>query len=345
MQVFYSETHARHSPAFEVIDGGVRTLYLEMPERARRILAALEATSWAETSAPQDFGLEPVLAVHEPDYVDFLATAWSEWIASEPEIGSGSDRSELLPATFALRGQQHRPTSLLGRAGYYMMDLSAPVVEGTYPAALAAANCSLSAAGALTAGQRAAFALCRPPGHHAGRSNCAGYCYLNNACIAANWLSRTGRVALLDIDYHAGNGTQEILYERPDILSISIHGDPAQEYPYFAGYAEERGIGKGEGFHFNLPLPAGTDDAGYLKTLDQAISTIRKYSPGYLVVSAGMDIYAHDPLGRIKVSQAGIGEIGRRIAALELPSAIVLEGGYNNDALGVNVVSFLQGFI
>jgi acetoin utilization deacetylase AcuC-like enzyme len=345
MKVFYSDTHQAHAPAFEVFEGGVRTLYLETPERALRILAALQEKEWAEINPPLEFGLEPILGVHDHDYVDFLAAAWNEWLATEPDIVAGSDRSVLMPATFALRGQQHRPTSLLGRAGYYMMDLSAPIVEGTYQAALGSVNCAVSAAASLTGGQQSAFALCRPPGHHAGKSNCGGYCYFNNAAIAAHWLSDKGKVALLDIDYHAGNGTQDIFYERADVLSLSIHADPAREYPYFAGYAEERGAGKGEGFHHNFPLPAGTSDAAYLETLDRALAVISDFSPEWLVISAGMDIYASDPLGRIKITTPGIGEIGRRIAGLKLPSAIVMEGGYNNDALGVNVVTFLEAFL
>lgn len=224
------------------------------------------------------------------------------------------------------------------------MDLSAPIVAGTYKAALASANCALSAAEAVSKGERAAFALCRPPGHHAGKANCGGYCYLNNAAIAANWLSSKGRVAVLDIDYHAGNGTQDIFYEHADVLSISIHADPDFEYPHFSGYADERGAGAGLGFHHNFPLPAGTDDAAYLATLEIALGHIRAFEPGYLVVSAGMDIYADDPLGKIKVTTKGIGEIGKRIASPGLPTTIVFEGGYNNDALARNVLALLEAF-
>ncbi len=344
LKIFYSDTHRLHSPSFEVFDGGLRVPYLESPERAFRILEALQATDWAEITAPQEFGLDPILAVHDPGYVDFLFSAWEQWQA-EPDAAPGSDRSELLPATFALRGQQHPAGSLLGRAGYYMMDLSAPIVEGTYRAARASVDCALSAAAQVASGQRAAFSLSRPPGHHAGRSNCGGYCYFNNAAIAAHWLSLRGRTALLDIDYHAGNGTQQIFYERPDVLTLSIHADPAHEYPYYAGYAEERGAGAGEGFHHNFPLPAGTEDSACLETLEKALREIRSFSPSWLVISAGMDIYSGDPLGRIRVSTRGIADIGRRIAALGLPSAIILEGGYNNDMLGSNLVNFLEAFL
>src|SRR3989304_2023769 len=201
-----------------------------------------------------------------------------------------------------------------------MMDLSACIVEGTYQAALAAANCSLSAAQAVAGGERSAFALCRPPGHHAGKDYAGGYCFINNASVAANWLSSKGKVALLDIDYHCGNGTQDIFYERDDVLTISIHADPNFEYPHFAGYANETGTGAGLGYHKNFPLEKGTEDARYLSALEEALGLIRKFVPKYLVVSAGMEIYAEDPLGTIKVSTEGIIEIGERIAALGLPT-------------------------
>ncbi|MBI5838549.1 MAG: histone deacetylase family protein [Chloroflexi bacterium] len=344
MKIFYSDTHLGHAPEFEVFDGGVRVPNFEVPERATRILAALKQTDWADVHAPADFGLDPIRAVHEKGYLNFLASAWTEWLAARPESDSAADKSALLPATFPPAGWRHRPEGLLGRAGYYMMDLSAPIVAGTYKAALASANCALSAAEAVSKGERAAFALCRPPGHHAGKANCGGYCYLNNAAIAANWLSSKGRVAVLDIDYHAGNGTQDIFYERADVLSISIHADPDFEYPHFSGYADERGAGAGLGFHHNFPLPAGTGDAAYFATLEIALGHIREFEPGYLVVSAGMDIYADDPLGKIKVTTKGIGEIGKRIASPGLPTTIIFEGGYNNDALARNVLALLEAF-
>lgn len=340
MKVYYSDTHRQHEPPFEVFDGGLRVPYLESPDRMDRILEALHETRWAEIAEPRDFGLDPIHAVHDKDYVDFLASAWNEWQASEAQ-----DKSTLLPATFALRRQPHKPTSLLGRAGYYMMDLSACIVAGTYPAALAAVNCALSAAEAVANGERAAFALCRPPGHHAGKDYAGGYCFLNNAAIAVNWLCAQGNVALLDIDYHCGNGTQDIFYERADVLTISIHADPHVEYPYYAGYANETGTGVGLGMHRNFPLAKGTDDTHYLAVLEEALSLIRKFAPKHLVVSAGMDIYTDDPLGTIKVTTEGIGEIGRRVSALDLSTVVVMEGGYNNEALGRNITAFLSSFI
>jgi len=340
MKVFYSEKHRQHNPPFEVFDGGLRVPYLENPDRMDRILNALQSMKWADISEPPNFGLDPIFAVHDKAYLDFLASAWTEWLATDPQ-----DSSTLIPATFALRRQPQIPKSLLGRAGYYMMDLSVCIVEGTYQAALASANCALSASQDVANGQRSAFALCRPPGHHAGKDYAGGYCFINNASVAANWLSSKGQVALLDVDYHAGNGTQDIFYPRDDVFTISIHADPDFEYPSYAGFANERGQGRGFGFHRNFPLPKGTDDAAYLAALDQAVELIRNFKPAYLVVSAGMDIYADDPLGTIKVTTNGIGEIAKRIALMDLPTVIVMEGGYANEALGKNILAFLSAFV
>jgi acetoin utilization deacetylase AcuC-like enzyme len=337
MKVFYSDEHRKHEPPFEVFDGGLRTPYLENADRMDRILNALKLVEWAELCDPKDFGLAPIHAVHDQEYVDFLASCWSEWLVSEAR-----DKSVLLPATFALRRHPQKPTGLLGRAGYYLMDLSACIVEGTYGAALASANCALSAAEAVSNGERVAFALCRPPGHHAGKDYAGGYCFINNAAVAANWLSSQGKVALLDIDYHCGNGTQDIFYHRSDVLTISIHADPNFEYPHFWGYADETGTGPGFGYHKNLPLAKGTDDASYLSALEEALHLIQRFEPKTLVVSAGMDIYGEDPLGTIKVTTEGIGEIGKRIASLGLPTVVVMEGGYANEMLGRNVVAFLD---
>ncbi|MCJ7434192.1 MAG: histone deacetylase family protein, partial [Anaerolineales bacterium] len=263
MKIFYSEIHRKHFPPFEVFDGGKRVSYFENPERMDRILTALNKTDWAELIEPMDFGLDPILAVHDRAYITFLASCWTEWLASDPEVAAAPEVHAFLPATFALRRNPRVPGTLLGKAGYYIMDLSACIVDGTYKAALASANCAISAARSIVNGQRSAFALCRPPGHHAGKDYAAGYCFINNAAVAANWLSSKGKVAVIDIDYHAGNGTQDIFYERSDVLTISIHADPDYEYPHYIGHADETGAGAGLGYHRNFPLPAGTDDAAY----------------------------------------------------------------------------------
>ncbi len=344
MKIFYSEEHRKHYPPFEVFDGGKRVPYLENPDRMDRILTALKKTDWAEFEAPVDFGLDPILAVHDKEYIAFLASAWTEWLASDHEAAASPETHAFIPATFALRRTTRVPKTLLGKAGYYMMDLSADIVEHTYSAALVSANCALSAASAIVDGSSSVFALCRPPGHHAGKDYAGGYCFINNASVAANWLSAKGKVALLDIDYHAGNGTQDIFYDRSDVLTISIHGDPDFEYPHFIGFADETGAGAGLGFHKNFPLPAGTDDEHYLAALDEALAMIRAFAPRYLVLSTGMDTFDGDPLGKFKVTRNGFAEIGKSIAALNLPTVVVMEGGYANEALGDNVVTLLEKF-
>lgn len=340
MQVFYSDNHELHNPPFELFEGGQHMPYLENPERMERILSVLREQDWAEILPPEDFGLDPVLAVHDADYVDFLCTAYLEW----RQVKTTYEKTALLPATFPPPGWSHRPKSLLGRAGYYMTDLSAPIMDGTYQAALGSANCALSGAKAIADGERSAFALCRPPGHHAGKSFCGGYCYLNNAAIAAHWLSGDSKVAILDIDYHAGNGTQDIFYERGDVLTISLHADPDSEYPAFSGYAGETGAGQGSGLNRNFPLPAGTNDAHYLSVLDEALGLVQSFIPKYLVISAGMDLYTADPLGSFKITRRGIQKIGQCIASLNLQTLLVMEGGYDNEALGVNISTLLENF-
>jgi acetoin utilization deacetylase AcuC-like enzyme len=349
MKTFYSDTHRKHQPPFEVFDGGKRVPYLENTDRIDRILNALAKTDWAELTPPVDFGLDPIYAVHDRDYIVFLESAWREWLILDPEVAADPEQNAFLPATFALRRKPRVPSTLLGKAGYYIMDLSACIVAGTYETILSSAQCALSATELISSPAvhrpSSAFALCRPPGHHAGKDYAGGYCFINNASVAANWLSSKGKVAILDIDYHAGNGTQDIFYERNDVLTISLHGDPDFEYPHFIGYADETGAGAGIGFHKNFPLPKETGDAGYLSALDEALKLIRNFAPTYLVVSAGMDTFDGDPLGTFKVTRAGFAEIGKRIAALRLPTAVIMEGGYANEALGTNSVTVLEKFI
>lgn len=342
MKIFYSESHRQHYPPFEVFEGGKRVPYLENPDRMDQILAALSQTQWAELTAPDDFGLDPIRAVHDEDYLAFLAACWDEWLASDAKVAAAPEEHVFLPATFALRRKTRKPQTLLGKGGYYMMDLSACVTANTYPAILSAANCALSAARYVAEHSSTAFALCRPPGHHAGRDYAGGYCFVNNAAVAAQWLSAKGKVAILDIDYHAGNGTQDIFYERGDALTISLHADPEFEYPHYVGFADETGAGAGLGCHRNFPLPAGTNDAEYLAALDEALGLIKNFAPRYLILSAGMDTFEGDPLGKFKISRAGFAEIGRRISALNLSPIIVMEGGYANQALGENIVTLLE---
>lgn len=344
MKIYYSDTHQRHNPPYEVTDGGKQLPFYESPERMARILNALARTEWAEMLPPQDYGSEPILAVHSAQYVEFVRTAFERWQQEGGEHGMQFVGPVLLPATFPLRRARHYPASLVGQAGYHIFDLAGPIVQGTYEAAYGSAQCAVTAAQAVLNGERAVFALCRPPGHHAGRDYAGGYCYFNNASIAAAQLQAKGKVAVLDVDYHAGNGTQDIFYESAETLTISIHADPDRMYPTFLGFADETGAGAGAGCHRNFPLPKDVNDEAYLKVLDEALGLIRQFEPAALVVSAGMDIYEGDPLGDFDVTTDGFRQIGERIAALGLPTVIAMEGGYNNDALGENTVALVGAF-
>jgi len=341
MKIFYSPSHIMHHPPFEVLEGGEKSPSFEIPGRVENVMLLLKQKNWAEIVAPSDHGLDPILAVHDQGYVEFLQTAFQLWTAGVVNY----EHMALTPATFPPGAHRRVPQSILGKAGYYMMDLSAPIGAETYNAALQSAYCALSGAEALVNGEKSTFALCRPPGHHAGKATCGGYCYLNNSAIAANWLSRNSRAAILDIDYHAGNGTQEIFYSRRDVLTISLHADPALEYPYYSGYADETGEGEGKGFHLNIPLPFGLDDAGYLAALQTALSRINDFEPGFLVTSLGMDIFMDDPLGKFKITSQGIKQIGRNIAETGIPTLIVMEGGYDLESIGHNFITFLENFI
>lgn len=350
MQIIYTPEHQRHAPPFEVIDGRVAT-YFESPQRAELIRAALLEAGSGPISAPREFGLESILAVHDQGYVTYLENAYARWVAH------GGAPEGVLPTALPLRELYSYSPHPLAQAGYYCYDLSAMIVAGTYAAARASADAALTGAALLLEGAPAAYALCRPPGHHAHAAMCGGYCFLNNAAIAADYLVRSSGaasagayafgpavVAVLDIDYHHGNGTQAIFYERSDVLFVSIHADPAREYPYFAGGAAERGAGAGTGYNLNLPLAARIDDTQFLAALTTALDAIAAYSPRYLVVSAGFDTFVDDPLGDFQLSSAAYSAVGARIAALGLPTLFVQEGGYAVEALGRNVVSLLGGF-
>lgn len=348
MQIFSSPHHTAHDPPFEIIDGQT-VPYFESPRRVEIITAALAAAGFPEPTPVFSADMEPILAVHSAEYVDYLARAYNKWVTS------GKPPEAVLPSTMPLGGMQTRGSSPTAEAGRYIFDLSAPVVAGTFGAAACSASAALAGAQALCKGEQVAYALCRPPGHHAMPALAGGYCYLNNAAIAANflaaspdetrtWTMAPATVAILDIDFHHGNGTQAIFYERPDVFFASIHADPDREYPYFAGFADERGAGAGEGYNLNIPLPAYVDDAGYLEALDQALETLSAYSPRFLVVSAGFDTFIDDPLGDFVVTTEGFNAIGARIAGLGLPTLFVQEGGYAVEELGANVVSLLRGF-
>jgi acetoin utilization deacetylase AcuC-like enzyme len=338
MHIIYTERHKRHATDAVLFEGRPFDTE-ELPARVEIILQAVQEAQLGRVSAPVDHGIAPILAVHDAGFVDFLRTVYTEhaayYKADEP----------VFTWSFATRHSGRKPKGFLGLMGYYGTGAGTPILEGTWEAAYWAAQCALSAADHVRAGERVAYALCRPPGHHAASDLYGGLCYLNNAAIAARWLQADGRVAILDIDYHHGNGTQMIFYTDPAVLFCSLHADPDDDYPYYWGGAEERGEGPGEGYTYNWPLPQYTDDAGYLAVLDRALAVINEFAPRYLVVSAGLDIAAGDPVGGFCISVCGLREIGQRIAALNLPTVIVQEGGYLLDTLGRSAAAFLQAFV
>ena len=336
-RIIYSPTHRRHDPAGEFVGAGLYP-YSDAPARAEAILHALQLGGYKEILSPRSYPPELLQAVHDLNYLNYLEKIYPAWReAGRPQTG-------VIPETFALRTLHTCPTQLLRQSGYYCFDAQTPIVEHTYVAAIEAAGCALSGADLLREGHPSVYALCRPPGHHAGHSLYGGYSYLNNAAIAASHLSQEARVALVDIDYHHGNGTQDIFYNSDQVLFISIHADPNRAYPFYCGYPEEQGAGAGCGFNHNFPLPPRVDDALYLQVLDKALEIVQNFAPDYLVVSAGVDIYVDDPLGDFDFSLEGFTTIGRQLSALDLPTLLVQEGGYNTQKIGQAILNLLDSF-
>lgn len=340
MPVVSSDAHRGHDPAYEVNVGRIRRPVHECVERGELLRDALSAAGHP-LIAPVEHGAEPILAAHEPALVEFLEQAWQRWrTARGPQV--------LIPDTFAPPGlarARTRPfTGGLGRPGWFCFDTATPLVEGSYAAARAAVDVALTAADLLAGGARASYALCRPPGHHAGPGYYGGFCLFNNAAVAARTLQRQGRVAIVDVDFHHGNGTQEIFWQDGSVLYVSLHGDPVSQYPYFTGAADETGAGAGRGATQNLPLPDGTGEEAYLAALEVACETVARFGPETLVVSLGFDTFERDPLGTFVLVTSSYGRVGERLAELALPTLLVQEGGYALDALGANAVTLLSGF-
>ncbi|HYJ53448.1 MAG TPA: histone deacetylase family protein [Allosphingosinicella sp.] len=333
MRCFFDVRQLAHAPEREFHNGAF-VPFAESPARAAAIQAALGTLEPA-----WDHGEWPLRAVHSEAYLAFLWSAHQDWRAAGREGDAGG---------YAWPVVRRRPLDLEridARLGQYSFDASSPIAADTWEGANWSAQTALTALDAVLAGDQAAFALCRPPGHHAGADYLGGYCYLNNAAIAAEAATAAGRrVAILDIDYHHGNGTQDVFYARGDVLFVSIHADPKMDYPYFWGHPDETGEGAGEGATLNLPLPRGTDLAAYLPALEQALGRIAAFAPDLLVISYGADTFAGDPISHFRLETADYRAIARRIASLGKQSLIVMEGGYAVDALGANVAAFLDGF-
>ena len=347
MRLFYDPQEIRHAPLVEMHNGG----FVPYREHARRVESVL--TALGETEQPANFGFAPLAAVHTVEYLAFLQSAHDEWVAA-------GRTGDAIPYVWPVRRRRDLPLERIdARMGRFSFDASTPVTARTWSSAYASAQVAVGAAHAVlgharsdlgglraTDRSRYAFGLCRPPGHHAGADYMGGYCYLNGAAIAAQYAIASGlsRVAILDIDYHHGNGTQDIFWERADVLYVSLHADPAADYPFYWGYADERGEGEGEGATLNLPLPRGTGIDAYRRALAEALSAISAFGPALLVLSFGADTFAGDPICGFDLQTTDYALIAADVMALGIPGAMLLEGGYASNELGANVASFLRGF-
>ncbi len=339
MKTVYSENHRLHFSQAELYGGEFVTPF-ERPSRMEYILREMKQRGLTDIIPPARLDLKRVTRVHNEGYIDFLKTAWAQWTKA-------GYRGEIFPTVIPTRSLQQRiPRWIDGKAGYYAHSIETAITSGTWEAAKSSAAVALTAQKLVTGGERAAFALCRPPGHHAHDDLYGGYCFLNNAAIAAQAFRDDGakRVAILDVDFHHGNGTQDIFYDRNDVLFLSLHGAPEDAYPHFLGYSDERGKGKGEGFNINYPMPRGTKFAKWKAALDDSIRQIRKFKPDVLVVSLGVDAFKDDPVSFFKLTSHDFTLCGRAISKLKLPTLFVMEGGYAIEAIGINTVNVLEGF-
>jgi acetoin utilization deacetylase AcuC-like enzyme len=342
MLAYFSSQHELHAPQYEFFRGE-RVPCFETPARAAYVLEALAARGH-ETRAPQRDSWDCLTQVHSARYLAFLQTAWAQWLA----LDAGNAAAQPFPSVWPIRSLRDdvEPTNFIAKLGLYSMDNGTPLVAGTWAAAKAGADAAVSAAMRVAQGARGVFCATRPPGHHAGADFMGGYCFLNNAAAACQALLGGGcrRVAVLDVDYHHGNGTQSIFYERADVLVVNIHGDPRTEFPFYLGHANETGAGAGAGFNLNLPLPAGTSAADWFAALEVACARVAAHGADALVVSLGLDTFAGDPISKFALQTPDYLQLGRRIQQLGLPTVFILEGGYAAKALGVNAANVLDGF-
>ncbi|PNX12051.1 acetylpolyamine amidohydrolase [Burkholderia sp. 129] len=336
MLTYFHPDQLKHSPLTCLSRGKMRAPH-EVPERAVRLLGAVTSLGF-DVRAPEDFGAAPLAAVHSEPYLRFLADAHREWRRIPEDWGPEVMSNIYVREPNPLRG-------VLAQAGYYLADGSCPIGEHTYRAAYWSAQSALAGAAALGRGARDAYALCRPPGHHACRDAAGGFCYLNNAAIAAQALrARHARVAILDTDMHHGQGIQTLFYDRDDVLYVSIHGDPTNFYPAVTGYETERGAGRGEGFNVNLPMPHGSPEAVFFAQLERARSRVERFAPDVLVFALGFDVYREDPQSKVAVTTEGFGRLGALVGGLRVPTLIVQEGGYHLETLERNAAALFRSY-
>ena len=340
MKTWFSEDHRLHFPQGE-LSGGELVTPFERPSRVEYVLRRLADREFEAPRPPGPVEMAPIRRLHDAGYLAFLETVWDDWVAE-------GFRGEVIAANYPARRMQtgRPPRNIDGKVGYYALASETAITAGTWRAALSSAASAQAAAQDLAQGARGSFALCRPPGHHASRDQFGGYCFLNNAGVAAEVLRAggAGRVAILDIDFHHGNGTQDIFWERGDVFFASLHGAPEDSFPYFLGYADEAGAGEGEGATANYPMPPGTSWGAWAEALDAALARISGFGAEAVVVSLGVDAYEEDPISQFKLTSDDFLRAGERIGRAGLPTVFCLEGGYAVEAVGVNVVNVLEGF-
>lgn len=339
MLTVFSEKHALRNSSTELY-GGQLVPPFECPLRAEYVLERLKQVKLGEVIAPDEFGIDPVKRIHDKGFIEFLEHCWEEWEA----VGY---KGEAIPTCWPARGMQQRiPHHIEGKMGYYALAAETSISNGTWEAARASVDVALTAQAAIHNGANEAFALCRPPGHHAATDMYGGYCFINNAAVAAQAFIDQGasRVAILDVDFHHGNGTQSIFYDRSDVLFLSLHGDPMDAFPHFLGYADETGDGDGDGFNHNYPLRPGTSFKTWGGALDDACRKIKTYGPDTLIISLGVDTFEHDPISFFKLASDDFQRYGATIGQMKLPTLFIMEGGYAVDEIGINAVNVLQGY-
>ncbi|CAN5129724.1 histone deacetylase family protein [soil metagenome] len=337
MRAVFGGIQLAHAPS-RFLSMGQIIDYPESPERARRLLDGARTAS-AKIYAARSAEPSVFENAHAKPYLHFLKTGFAQW-SKLPGAGP-----EMMPSLRPVVAMGTMPKHILGRAGNFQMDFACPITADTWKAVHASASTAITAADLVLKGEHVAYALCRPPGHHAYRNRASGFCYLNNTALAAAQLRKKhDRVAIMDIDVHHGNGTQSIFYARPDVLTVSIHADPAYFYPFYWGYENETGSGAGEGFNLNIPIPVKSGDDAWLSAVEKAINKIARFQPGALVVALGLDAHENDPLQGGAVTTAGFERIAEQIAGLNLPTVLVQEGGYLTEDLADNLAMFLTGF-
>ncbi|MEM7069478.1 MAG: histone deacetylase family protein [Pseudomonadota bacterium] len=340
METIYTEKHKLRDAKTELF-GGELVYPHERPSRAEYIINRVKETELGTVSDPVDFGLDPILAVHDKDFLSFLQTAWSEWKAA-------GMNGEAIPTTWPARRMAHVcPNFIEGKMGYYAMAAETSITDGTWEAAYASAQVAITGSQRIVEGADSVFSLCRPPGHHATYDMYGGFCFLNNAGIAAQHFLNNGanRVAILDVDFHHGNGTQDMFYKRDDVLFISLHGDPMETFPHFLGHSNELGEGAGKGYNFNYPMAPNTQFGTWRENLKDALEKVQDYGPDALVISLGVDTFENDPISFFKLSSDDFSRYGEDIAKLGLKTQFVMEGGYDVEEIGVNAVNVLSGYL